>query len=99
MKSNKLPQGLGFARAVLATALAVGGALACRKEAGPPPSLLLVTVEDMSYEDTARILAIPVGTVMSRLSRARSRLAALMDHVPAHRPDAHSAPPSLRRLK
>ena len=36
--------------------------------------LLLVTVEDLSYADTAEVLAIPVGTVMSRLSRTRGRL-------------------------
>src|SRR3954464_133078 len=40
--------------------------------------LLLVTLEDMSYEEVARTLGIPMGTVMSRLSRAREKLRLLM---------------------
>jgi RNA polymerase sigma-70 factor (ECF subfamily) len=36
--------------------------------------LLLVAVEDHSYAEAADVLGIPVGTVMSRLSRARERL-------------------------
>lgn len=41
--------------------------------------LLLVALEDMSYEEAARTLGIPIGTVMSRLSRGRERLRALME--------------------
>jgi RNA polymerase sigma-70 factor (ECF subfamily) len=41
--------------------------------------ILLVGLEGMSYEDTAGILTIPVGTVRSRLSRARDALRKLLD--------------------
>jgi len=54
--------------------------------------LLLVTVEDLSYAEVARITRTPIGTVMSRLSRARARLREWVE-APAQ------ATPRLRRLK
>ena len=36
--------------------------------------LLLVAVEDFSYRETAQVLGLPIGTVMSRLSRGREHL-------------------------
>lgn len=55
--------------------------------------VVLVGLEEMSYRETADILAIPVGTVMSRLARGRGNLRQLMDGAAAA--DA----PSLRRVK
>jgi RNA polymerase sigma-70 factor, ECF subfamily len=40
--------------------------------------LLLCEVEEMSYDEIAQVLGIPVGTVMSRLHRARKALRALI---------------------
>lgn len=36
--------------------------------------LMLVALDDLSYEDAAELLALPIGTVRSRVSRARSHL-------------------------
>lgn len=71
--------------------------------------LLLVTLEDLSYAEVAKVLGIPLGTVMSRLSRARARLQELLDGAAASGALAgtsagtlagSAAPrPGLRRLK
>jgi RNA polymerase sigma factor (sigma-70 family) len=64
--------------------------------------LLLVTLEDLSYAAVAKVLGIPAGTVMSRLSRARVRLQMLMEGGAASAapaPSATAGRTGLRRLK
>lgn len=41
---------------------------------GQRETLLLVALEELSYEEAAKVLSVPVGTIMSRLFRARERL-------------------------
>lgn len=44
--------------------------------------LLLTAVEGFTYEETAEIIAVPIGTVMSRLARARDALAERLEGAP-----------------
>jgi RNA polymerase sigma-70 factor (ECF subfamily) len=52
--------------------------------------LVLVSLEEMSYREAAEIVGIPIGTVMSRLSRARLRLQEILEE---------RGTPVLRRVK
>jgi RNA polymerase sigma-70 factor (ECF subfamily) len=57
--------------------------------------LLLVSVEDLSYAEAAQVLSIPVGTVMSRVARAREKLLRATNGEPTTSPQR----PNLRRIK
>ncbi|MCS7100197.1 MAG: RNA polymerase sigma factor [Burkholderiaceae bacterium] len=54
--------------------------------------VLLIGLEQLTYAEAARVLDVPIGTVMSRLSRARDRLRQILDEAAAGRG-------ALRRVK
>ena len=47
--------------------------------------LMLVAVHEMHYDEVAAVLGIPIGTVMSRLSRARDKLRGTVSRQPLAR--------------
>ena len=64
-------------------------------------ALLLVCLEDMSYDQAASVLGVPVGTVRSRLGRARAALRNKLGHpaIGDHRPATRTKPALARRLE
>lgn len=52
--------------------------------AGQRELLALVVVDGMSYQSAAEVLDVPIGTVMSRLARARKKLASALLEATVH---------------
>jgi RNA polymerase sigma-70 factor (ECF subfamily) len=71
-------------RADAASDAAAIGRVMGRLRAGDRDVLLLFAWADMSYADIASTLQIPVGTVRSRLNRARRRLRGIVQPDPSN---------------
>ena len=82
-------QAAGQAELMLRVRAAIGALPVGQREV-----LALVDLEECSYAQTASILALPIGTVMSRLHRARAALRRVLSTE-----GAAPAPASLRRVK
>jgi RNA polymerase sigma-70 factor (ECF subfamily) len=54
-----------------------------------------VTIEGLAYQEAADVLGIPIGTLMSRLGRARAALRSFENRAPAL-PAPAPSPPRLR---
>jgi RNA polymerase sigma-70 factor (ECF subfamily) len=54
-------------------------------------TLMLVTVEGLSYKQAAEVAGVPVGTIMSRLARARIALQQLLNATAGERRSANDA--------
>ena len=61
--------------------------------------LLLVGLEQFAYKEAASVLGVPVGTVMSRLSRARDRMRIALDGTSAASNLSRDGRPALHRVK
>lgn len=63
-------------------------------------AVTLVALEDFAYDDAARILGVPIGTLRSRLSRGRAALReVLLDTDELEDADASMRRPRLTRVK